>query len=83
MTIILLSCDYHVQLQKARKKQQKLDKQQQKDAEREAQRRAVAYAMMLQDTLNSVDNEAKENFRTGSEGAVVSLHLTCHTCTCR
>ena len=57
--------------QKARKKQQRLEKQQQKDVERDAQRRAASYTLRVQDILNSMDDEAKENFRTGSGGAVV------------
>ena len=59
------------QYQRARKKQQRVERQQQKDSERDAQRKSVKYTLIVQDVLNSMDDEAKENFRSGANGAVV------------
>ena len=59
------------QYQKSRKRQQRLEKLQQKEAEREAQRRTATYTLSVQDLLNSIGEEDKENFRTGNNGAVV------------
>jgi len=62
-----MSVDY----QRARKKQQRVERQQQKDSERDAQRRSVKYTLLVQDVLNSMDDEAKENFKSGANGAVL------------
>ena len=62
----------HLQYQRARKKQQRVERQQQKDMERDAQRKSVRYTLRVQDVLNGMDDEAKENFRSGANGAVVS-----------
>ena len=40
--------------------------------ERDAQRKSVRYTLRVQDVLNGMDDEAKENFRSGANGAVVS-----------
>ena len=58
-----------------RKRQQRVEKQQAKEAEREAEKKAVSYTIRVQDMLNSIGDEDKENFRTGSNGAVVSNGL--------
>ena len=49
-----------------------MERQQQKDMERDAQRKSVRYTLRVQDVLNGMDDEAKENFRSGANGAVVS-----------
>lgn len=75
------------QYQRARKKQQRVERQQQKDSERDAQRRSIKYTLLVQDVLNSMDDEAKENFKSGANGAVVSCYscwidavVSCYSC---
>lgn len=60
------------QYQKFRKRQQRQEKVQAKEAEREAEKKAVCYTIRMQELLNCFGEEDRENFRTGSNGAVVS-----------
>ena len=48
-----------------------MEKQQAKEAERVAKQQAITYTMRVTDMLISMEEEDKDNFRTGSEGAVV------------
>ncbi len=61
------------QYQKYNKRQQRLERQQAKEAERKAEIKAVSYTIRVQDMLNLMGDDDRENFRTGSDGAVVSL----------
>lgn len=77
----------HSQYEKSRKRQQKLAKQQARDTERDAQKRAVLYTLRVQDMLNSMGDVDKENFRAGSNGAVVRKQYNiergrCALCMC-
>lgn len=68
-----------MQNQKIRKRQQRLERQQAKEAEHEAEMKVVTYTLRIQDMLNAFGDEDKDNFRTGTEGAVVSRlrYLSC------
>ena len=69
-----------MQYQKSRKKQQKADRLAAKESEREAEKRAVVYTLRVQDILNNMGEEDKENFRSGSNGAVVRAVCECEPC---
>lgn len=57
--------------QKSRKKQQKADRQAARESEKEAERRAVMYTLRVQDILTNMGENDKDNFRSGSNGAVL------------
>ena len=64
-----------MQYQKYRKRQQKLDKQLAKESEHENEKKVVSYTIRVQQMLNSMGDDDMENFRTGSDGAIVSLGM--------
>ena len=56
--------------QKIRKRQQKLEKQQQKDAEKENIKKVLAHSFGVFQLLEGFDEETKEHFSAGTNGAV-------------
>lgn len=74
-TCVFTSLFFSFKIAKARKRQQRLEKQQAKEAEHVARQKAVAYTLRVTDMLNNVGDEDKENFRSGSEGATVRLEI--------
>lgn len=55
---------------KIKKKQQRQEKAQQREQQREIERTAISGALRLQLVLNSLDENAKEDFQNGANGAV-------------
>lgn len=64
------------QYQKYRKRQQRQERAQAKEAEK----KVVSYTLRVQDMLNNIGDEDKENFRNGAAGAVVSKMLVMGQC---
>ncbi len=60
-----------MQFQKSRKRQQKADRLAARESEKEAERKAVVYTLRIQDLLTNMGDEDKDNFRTGTNGALV------------
>ena len=60
-----------MQFQKSRKRQQKVDRLAARESEKEAERRAVVYTLRIQDLLTNMGDDDKDNFRTGTNGALV------------
>ncbi|XP_064400637.1 caprin-1-like isoform X2 [Halichondria panicea] len=57
--------------QKSRKRQQKADRLAARESEKEAERKAVVYTLRIQDLLTNMGDEDKDNFRTGTNGALL------------
>ena len=62
---------FREEYQKEMKRRQKTEDKQRRDHERDVHRSMVRYSLRIQQLLNYFDDDAKEAFRTGTDGAII------------